>query len=372
MASGVVHLIPGEQWAGAEVQAVTLIERLRARRVDVRAVVFHHGPVERALAQRGIDVTVLDQRALPLGTCIARLRERLQSLRPAVVHAHRYRETVLAAALAWPRSGPPLVRTVHGLPETYEGWRGIKMAAYHRLEGAAIRTSRATLIAVSESVASYLRGRFPRAPVYVVPNGIDGLSFFSGRGRSALRREWGVEDHAPVVGFVGRLVPVKGPDLFLQAVIRLQRDIPSLHAVMVGEGDQRRALERQAAGAGWRGIRFLGHRDDVTEILGAIDVLVMPSRNEGLPMILLEAMAAGRPIVAAAVGGIPEVAVNGESAFLVPSGSVDALVWATRIVLGNPERAASLGRAARAAVLRYTAGHMAERMMTIYERVRTQ
>lgn len=367
----VVHLIPGEQWAGAEVQAVTLIEQLRARQVDVRAVVFHHGQVERALAHRDIEVTVLDQRTMPVRVCFERLRHHIRSLGPVVVHTHRYRETVLAAAMQWPRSGPSLVRTVHGLPEPYRGWQGLKMALYRHLEATAIRASRATLIAVSENVGSYLRRVFPRARVHVVPNGLDDSTLRPTRDRAALRDEWGIANDAPVIGFIGRLAPVKGPDFFLQVAARLQRDMPSLCAVLVGEGAQRSELEARTAAAGWRGVRFLGHRDDVADVLGAIDVLVMPSRHEGLPMVLLEAMAAGRPVVAAAVGGIPEVVTNGASALLVPPGSVEALAGATRSLLTDPRLADALARTAQTVVRRYTAERMAERVVALYRSVGT-
>jgi glycosyltransferase involved in cell wall biosynthesis len=360
-----MHLIPGEQWAGAEVQAVTLIRHLRTLGADVRAVVFHHGKVEQALEQLGIDVTVIDQRAMTIGTCFERLADRIQSLRPAVVHVHRYRETVLAAAALWRGSGLPLVRTIHGMPEPYRGWKGAVMAVYHGLERVAIRASGATLIAVSQQIGSSLRQAFPHAAVHVVPNGIDQSTVRPTRERAALRREWGIADDAPVIGFVGRLAPVKGPDLFLRAAARLGQEMPSLCAVLVGQGDQRDRLEAWAREEGCHGVRFLGHRDDIADVLNALDVLVMPSYHEGLPMVLLEAMAAGRPVVATSVGGIPEV-VDSRSAFLVPPGSVDALIRAVRTVLTDRILAEALTKTAYEAVVRLTAERMAGQVMEIY------
>lgn len=361
----VMHLIPGEQWAGAEVQAVTLIERLRDLHVDVRAVVFHQGKVASTLAGLGIDVTVLDQRAMTVAACLKQLTQQIRSFRPTAVHVHRYRETVLAAAALWRRSDPPLVRTVHGLPEPYQGWKAIKMAVYGGLERLAIRASGATLIAVSENTGTSLRRVFPQATVHVVPNGITDRRVRPARERAAIRREWGIADDAPVIGFVGRLAPIKGADLFLQTAVRLSREFPSLRAVLVGEGEQRGELEAYAAGEGFSGVRFLGHRDDVGDVLTAIDVVLMPSRHEGLPLVLLEAMAAGRPIVATAVGGIPEV-VDGRSAWLVPPGSVDALTEATRTALTDPMRAAALAKTAQETVRRFTAEGMAERVIEVY------
>jgi glycosyltransferase involved in cell wall biosynthesis len=362
----VVHLIPGEQWAGAEVQAVTLIRELCHTGVDVRAIVFHHGKTAAVLERMGIDVTVIDQRAVGVSGCLHRLGQRLQSVRPTVVHVHRYRETVLAAAALRQGAGPPLVRTVHGLPEPYRGWKAAKMALYRGLEWTAIRASRAILIAVSENVGAHLRRKFPRAAVHVVPNGIDGSTIRPTRDRTAIRREWGIADDAPIIGFVGRLAPVKGADLFLQTAVRLGREFPSLHAVLVGDGDQRKDLEMRVREEGFGRIHLLGHREDVGDVLRALDVLVMPSRHEGLPLVLLEAMAAGRPIVAAAVGGIPEVVKNGWSALLVPPGSVEALTRATRTTLTDPLRAQALASTARRVAAGYTAERMAARVIAVY------
>lgn len=361
----VMHLIPGEQWAGAEAQAVTLIERLRDLRVEVSAVVFHHGKVASTLEGLGIDVTVLDQRAMTFRACLTHLTRQIRSFRPTAVHVHRYRETVLAAAALWRGDAPPLVRTVHGLPEPFHGWKGIKMAVYERLERMAIRFSGATLIAVSENTAAYLRRVFPRAAIHVVPNGISDRRVRPSRERAAIRREWGIHDDAPVIGFVGRLAPIKGADLFLQTAVRLGREFPSLCAVVVGDGEQRGELEAYAAAEGFSGVRFLGHRDDVGDVLTAIDVVLMPSRHEGLPLVLLETMTAGRPIVATAVGGIPEV-VDGRSAWLVAPESVDALTEATRAALTDPMRAEALAKRAQGTVHGFTAERMAERVIDVY------
>lgn len=362
----VVHLIPGEQWAGAEVQAVTLIKELRRAAVDARAIVFHRGKVATALERLGIDVTVIDQRVVGPKACLRRLTQRLQSVRPTVIHVHRYRETVLAAAALLQHAGPALVRTVHGLPEPYRGWKAVKMALYRGMEWAAIRMSRAVLIAVSADVGASVRRTFPHATVHVVPNGIDESRILPIRDRAVTRREWGISDDAPVIGFLGRLAPIKGADLFFQMALRLGREFPELHAVLVGEGQQREELEARARGMGLGQIHFLGHREDIGDTLRAIDVVVMPSRHEGLPLILLEAMAAGRPIVASAVGGIPEVVENGRSALLVPPGSVDALTQATRTVLIDPPRAEALAQTARRVVAGYTAQRMTAQVIAVY------
>jgi glycosyltransferase involved in cell wall biosynthesis len=135
---------------------------------------------------------------------------------------------------------------------------------------------------------------------------------------------------------------------------------------LVGEGDQREELEARVRENGFGRIHLLGHREDMGDVLRAIDVLVMPSRHEGLPLVLLEAMAAGRPVVATAVGGIPEVVENGWSALLVPPESVETLTRATRATLTDPLRAEALAKTAQQVVARYTAQRMAAQMIAVY------
>jgi glycosyltransferase involved in cell wall biosynthesis len=250
--------------------------------------------------------------------------------RGGLLHAHDYKALVLALA-AGAVARAPVVATFHGdtghLP---------RVLAYERLARWAARFS-AGVAATSERLAEQIRAAAPRTPVHVIPNGIPLGTLPTPAERLAARRALDLPDDAQVVAFVGRLSPEKAPEVLLQAA-----EGTGMHVVVAGEGPLRASLE---AGADRTRVRFLGFVPEVGPVLAAADVLALPSRTEGLPMAVLEAMAAGVPVVASAVGSLPEVLGNG-AGVLVPPGDVTALRLALE-QLSVPERRAALAGTAR-------------------------
>ena len=152
---------------------------------------------------------------------------------------------------------------------------------------------------------------------------------------------------AQVVGSVGWLTDIKGHKYLIEAVSKLKKDFPSLHLVIVGSGDRHDALLQQAKLAGLDdAVHFLGHRDDVEVCLAGMDLFVLPSLNEGMGRALVEAMAAGLPVIASRVGGIPAVISHEHTGLLVPPGDAGALADAIRRLLDRPDWAKQLGLAA--------------------------
>jgi glycosyltransferase involved in cell wall biosynthesis len=262
--------------------------------------------------------------------------------RGGLLHAHDYKSLVLAvAASAIARA--PVVATFHG--DT--GHSGL-VRAYETL---ARRTARWTsgVAATSEVLAARLRQEAPATPVHVIPNGIPVGPLPTAAERHAARAGLGIPEEAHVVAFVGRLSPEKAPEV----LVRAARDTDAT-LLFAGDGPLRPALEAEAG----ERARFLGFVDDVDEVLAAADVLALPSRTEGLPMAALEAMAAGVPVVASAVGSLPEV-LGGGAGLLVPPGDAGAL-RAALLRLRDARLRAELARAARARVeARYGAAAMA-------------
>jgi glycosyltransferase involved in cell wall biosynthesis len=250
--------------------------------------------------------------------------------RGGLLHAHDYKALVLALA-AGAVARAPVVATFHGdtghLP---------RVLAYERLARWAARFS-AGVAATSERLAEQIRAAAPRTPVHVIPNGIPLGTLPTAAERLAARRALDIPDDAQVVAFVGRLSPEKAPEVLLQAA-----EGTGMRVVVAGEGPLRASLE---AGADRAQVRFLGFVPEVGPVLAAADVLALPSRTEGLPMAVLEAMAAGVPVVASAVGSLPEVLGNG-AGVLVPPGDVTALRLALE-QLSVPERRAALAGTAR-------------------------
>jgi len=212
----------------------------------------------------------------------------------------------------------------------------------------------------------------PAGRLAVVENGIDPRPFVAAAGGGgAVLAE--MERSRPVVGFVGRLAPQKGPDLLVEAMALLRAAGVEASCVVVGEGEARPALAAQVARHGLGGcVTLAGYRPDIPPVLAALDVLVLPSRYEGLPYTLLEAMAAGCAVVASDVGGNRDLLVDGETGLLVPAGDAPALAEALRAMLapGGEALRARLGRAAQAAALaRPTAGEMVRQTLALYRAI---
>jgi glycosyltransferase involved in cell wall biosynthesis len=206
--------------------------------------------------------------------------------------------------------------------------------------------------------------------VDVVHNGRN-LDAFVDAEPAPLREEFGVPAGAPLVGMVSRLVPKKGQVDLVDAWPRVRASHPDAHLVLVGDGAEREALAARAASLGVAdSVHFAGNRDDVPQVLAALDVFVFTSYSEGLSGALLEAMAAGKPIVATGIVENRELVTDGETATLVPTQAPDAVARAVVDLLDDPTRAAALGRAAqRDAVDRFSLERMVGNFEAFYESV---
>lgn len=363
----VVHIASGDLWAGAEAQVFTLLEFLRRDpALDVHAVVLNDRELAHRLRAAGVPVTVIDETRLAALAILGRLVRTLRRLRPDVVHTHRYKENILGGLAAAAAGQPATVCTVHGLTERYTGFARLKMSLYTALDRAVIRGRRETVVAVSADMARRLAMRVG-PEVCLIPNGIR----LAGLGRPD-RPRW--PDGAPggvVLGTAARLVPVKGLDGLLEAVRLVSDAVPDVRLLVLGDGPLRAALESRAAALGLgRRVWFAGHQADVPCWLAAMDVFVLPSLAEGLPMSLLEAMAAGRPVVASRVGGVPEVVRDGLEGRLVPPGDVRALAGACLAFVRDSAARAACGASARRRVSEaYTIEMTGPRYVDLYRRL---
>lgn len=229
------------------------------------------------------------------------------------------------------------------------------------------------VIAVSESTRSYLVDRedLPDDLVTVIPNGVDTTLFRPSTGdeKAAARERLGIPSGAFVIGGIGRLVEQKNFSLFLKAVSKLATRRDDVVAIIVGTGHLAADLKLEAAGFGLgERIRFLGHIDDRPCIYHALDVLLMTSLFEGTPMVLLEAMASGLPVVAATVDGIAEVCTSGHDALLVKDFQADAFLHCLLRLLQSPEVGITLGANARRTIeFRYDIRAITRCVEMVYE-----
>ena len=349
----VCHLASGDLWAGAEVQIATLLRALKADPAfDLSAIVLNKGRLAEELAAAGIPVTVYDESGGAL-KILRSLVSHLNRDRPAIVHSHRYKEHILGAFAAKLSHNPIVVQTYHGLEEHLRGWAALKMGAYTRLNTISGNMAAQGFIGVSGEIAGVLQRRYPSGTVRCIRNGVDLTRVKATKSRAEVREQLGIPAGAFVVGTVCRLTPVKGIEYLIRAsgITRKNHGYQQGRLVIVGDGPLRPILEDLAREVGIADdTLFLGARTDVYDLMAAFDALALPSLHEGIPMVVLEAMAIGVPIIASRVGGIPEIVDDGQEALLVPAQEPDALALAIDALAQDAALRDRLRTAARARV----------------------
>lgn len=337
----VVHLIAPAPAGGAEsvVRSVAVGQSRTGHDVEVAVLLppAEVSPLVADLESEGITVTQLRNRSRAYLREARQVSALLRSKGAAVLHTHGFHADVIGY-LATRRFRASWVTTAHG----FTGG-DLKNRLYEVLGTRLMRKSDA-VVSVAENVRDRLiRQRVDPARVHLVANGLAPVPFLD---RAAARMALGLDPGGRTVGWVGRLSKEKGADLLLDALGILRRN--DITVVVVGDGPERSALERRVASGVAADVRvqFRGQVDNAARYLTAFDALVISSRTEGTPMVLLEALAAGVPVVTFSVGGIPDV-VDGASAFLAPSGDVATLSAQLSTSLDRPEEASRRAAAGR-------------------------
>jgi len=345
-------LVDSPTWGGAETYVASLLRRLPDRfSCALVATEPVPAPLAAAAEARGRLVAVG-----PVGGRRPRapdLYRAVAATRPELVHVNLVDPAANRVLLGVAGAGrAPAVATAHMIGATGSGLSRIGLAVvYGRL---------ATVVAVSAEIRDLLTARLGLPPglVRVVRNGVEPLQPAPDRRAGRL-----VDDGPLVVGGVGRLTRQKGFDLLVEATRRLVREGWPVEVRLAGAGRER---DRLAAAAAGLPVRLTGFTDDVPGFLAELDVFCLPSRAEGLPLALLEAMMAGLPCLATAVGEVPAAA--GEAALVVPPEDVDALTRGLRQLLGDPRLRAELaGRARAVAVRDFDVAAMVAATVAIYD-----
>jgi glycosyltransferase involved in cell wall biosynthesis len=263
------------------------------------------------------------------------IRECVAGFGPAVMHTHGYRADVIAGGVAR-RAGLPVVSTAHG----YSG-EGLRNLLYQKLQERALRRFDA-VVAVSAPIRARLeRAGVPRERLRLIQNAFrPGALALT---RSDARQALGIDESEFVVGWVGRLEREKGPDVMLRAALPLAQD--GISVSFIGDGAMMGGLTRASLGAGVERVRFHGRVSDAARLLSAFDVFALTSRTEGTPIAVLEAMAAGTPIVATCVGGIPDMLSSDEAVLVEPEDEA-AIARAVRALRANTQLALTVAERA--------------------------
>jgi len=269
----------------------------------------------------------------------------LRKHRVQILHSHMFRASLFASPLAWIGGVPVIVETAHGREAWRKGWK-----SYFLIDRFAAKFVDRT-IAVSHGVANYLvqQKRLAEEKISVIPTAAALPSIGpDDRSRVERKRLLGASEADPLLLLVGRLEPQKGHRVLIDAMPSVLKEFPRAQLVLLGDGSLRPQLEQLVAHRALsENIRFVGYQRDVRPWFAAADVSVLPSFYEGLPMTVLESLAAGCPVVATAVDGTPEIVVDGETGLLVPPGDSERLAEAIGRMLRDRQFALNTARAGR-------------------------
>ncbi|MBM4434405.1 MAG: glycosyltransferase family 4 protein [Chloroflexi bacterium] len=355
----VARIITRLNIGGPSLQAMLLTQRLDPGRYesllvagtpaalegDMTALRPLEGVVPRIVPELGRSISPARDLA-----ALYRLVRILRGFRPHLVHTHMAKAGSLGRVAARLAGVPVVVHTFHG--NVLRGYFGtVPSRAFLQVERALAAMS-TRVIAISARQAREIVDLGIARPerIEVVPLGLD-LAPFAAAPRGRFRAELGIPPGAPLAGIVARLVPIKAVDVFLEAAARVRAERPEATFVIVGDGELRDGLVARAQALGLAGaVRFVGWRADLPAIYADLDVLALTSRNEGTPVSIIEALAAGTAVVATAVGGVPDLIEHGSTGLLARDGDPSGIARAIGELLGDPERRRALGRAGRDAV----------------------
>ena len=361
----ILHVASGDLWGGAESQLLFLVRAQIDLGDAVHVVLLNQGLLADRLRDERVPIAMYPESRLNTLSLLAGIYQQCAELRPDVVHTHRIKENVLGALAARFAGVPVCVRTAHGDAEHALKWYQLRKQVARFMERVLVFGLHDVTAAVSQELADKLQRRWLHGRIEVVRNGVD---------PDRIRRDaaTGIQTLPTVPGavricMIGRLVPVKRVDLFLDACSDLTRlvDRP-VHAFVIGDGPLRVNLEKRALGFPRLTCTFTGFVEKSAAWLRKMDLMVITSDHEGLPMSLLEAFALGVRVVSRPVGGITALLVDGRLGRLVDSdrsAQVAAAMAAElqRDVAGENEEAA-----APAFPNELTAAAMAARYREIY------
>ena len=369
----VIHLLRGSSFYGGQDIYVTGLARVGpAHGLDVRVVVLASAPENdiplcRDLVNEGIPHVVVPAAERFRPTHVRRVSEIINATKPDLIHAHEYKSGLVGLAAA--RSATiPAVATAHGWT-----WNSARAVAYEAVERVLLHGYRRVVAGTAAMERSLTRSGIPARKIRRVPHPICLPDTTSKQGPIGLRRKFAIPQDALLLGTLGRLSREKGHADLIRALAKISEGGRAVHLLLGGDGDEKGALAALAGDLSLEdSVHFLGTvpHNEIGGFLDAIDIFVLPSRRDNLPLSLLEAMAAAVPVVASAVGGVPDLIRDGETGYLTEPADPTALASVLKKILNNFSTRLTVGKRGKAAV--YTAHApeaFAQRMRQVYEEV---
>lgn len=320
---------------GAERVISNLAASLDPKRFRAVLCLFRPGWLQEQSESRGIRTFIIPTKGMTDWRWASQFGRLLRQEQVDLIHAHEFDANVQGTFVA-ALTGIPLIATVHGKNYFWERLR--RRLAYRWV------SRRATMVAVSEDLKQFIVEKVGVSPgrVKVLYNGVDTFPHCDSASVAQCRKELGLPENHQIVGIVGNLYPVKGHQYLIESIPSVLAKCPNTSFVFAGRGQLEGELRAQAHRLGVEErVCFLGLRQDIAKILAMLDVFVLPSLSEGLSMAILEAMIAGKAVVATAVGGNPELVLDGETGFLVPPRDSRMLAAKLITLLTDRQQAAS-------------------------------
>ncbi len=364
----VLQLASGDLWAGAEVQFHALCVALnRLPDVTVKAVVLNQGELTEKLKQQNIDVVIIDETQHNAFSIYQQLCHVIDDYQPDVLHSHREKENVIGS-LAARKFSVPSIRSVHGAPEHNVSWLKPHKKLIPFLNTWSGRFIQKKVVSVSKELEQKMSDLFSHSKLMTIENGINTQALI-GYQKSPDVRFKGDLIH---IGIVGRLVPVKRVDRFIEIANNLiSQSSQSFQFHIIGDGPLMDELKNLAHSCGLdHHIKFHGHCHDIHQKIAELDLLLMTSDHEGLPMTLLESLYLGTPVIASEVGAIPEVMRDGELGTLVKPLTVERFTQVIEHSIANRQ---DIIEKANKAILHienhYSAQGNAEKFLVLYKQL---
>ena len=360
----ILHIISSGGMYGAEAVILNMSRTLNEGSHTSVLGVFSNSSnpnlqLHEAAVKEGVESHVIACKGQIDPTVIAGIRELATRTDPGIVHAHGYKADIYSY-VALRSSGLPLVSTCH------TWYDNNPLVTLYGVADRLVLRNYAAVVAVSEEVKQrLLKAGVREDNIHLVRNGID-LRPFDNPSPSLPNAT--LKDHPPIVGLIGRLSIEKGVDIFLHAAALVLVELPSTKFVVVGEGPDRDKLESLIDELKIReSVSMLGRRDDMPSVYASLDIMVSASRQEGLPMAILEGMASSLPIIATPVGDVPVMIRDGQTGVMVPPEDATSLASAIVALLRNPAQRDRLGGAARKLIQdEFSAARMTADYLRVY------
>jgi glycosyltransferase involved in cell wall biosynthesis len=348
---GILHILPGLWVGGVQSQLLTVLGNYdRSRFCPIVCSLSGSGAIGRKMEDIGVEVVCLNKFGHGLDlTIIVDLYRLMKKREIMIVRTHQYHANLYGRIAANLAGVPCIIASIHNI---YNRDRKIHRRMINRfLAGLTDK-----IIAVSETVGRDIMkyDSIPKDKIMVIYNGIEINRFLQMSNGSSVRMEFNIPSSVPVIGIVGRLVHQKGHKYLLEAMVRIKARFPGSLLLIVGDGPLKGELTAYATAQGLgEDVIFAGSRMDIPDLLAAIDIFVFPSFREGLGNALLEAMAAGKPIIATDIAPMREIINSAEVGILVPPKDSGALASAIEVLMSDSVRAEALGSAARSRALSF-------------------